>query len=169
MLAAPLSAPRWRALAQRIAHTQTFRRGSQMPGANAVPNQTALHGAAEHGFDKYIKFLVANGADLTVKDANGRTPLDVARGAGGVRGGADAYPENRRTAGILDEGERDPSDRSAPARGKIDRSDIIPCMRKACVLALIRGMAAMAWDSEKIQEKDPEKFYSAIRENNLTN
>jgi ankyrin repeat protein len=72
---------------------QSFRRGSQMPGANAVPNQTALHGAAEHGFDKFIEFLVANGADMTAKDANGRTPLDVARGAGGVRGGADAYPK----------------------------------------------------------------------------
>ncbi len=76
---------------ERIANS--FRRGSQMPGADAVPNQTALHGAAEHGFDKYIEFLVANGADLTAKDANGRTPLDVARGAGGVRGGADAFPK----------------------------------------------------------------------------
>jgi len=72
---------------------QTFRRGSQMPSANAVPNQTALHGAAEHGFDKFIEFLVAHGADLTAKDANGRTPLDVARGAGGQRGGADAFPK----------------------------------------------------------------------------
>jgi uncharacterized protein len=70
-----------------------FRRGSQVPSANAVPNQTALHGAAEHGFDKFIEFLVANGADLTAKDASGRTPLDVARGAGGVRGGADAFPK----------------------------------------------------------------------------
>jgi hypothetical protein len=75
-------------IAQQNAH-----RGSQMPSANAAPNQTALHGAAEHGFDKYIEFLVANGADLTVKDASGRTPLDVARGAGGVRGGADAFPK----------------------------------------------------------------------------
>src|SRR5207248_9473816 len=64
--------------------SQSFRRGSQMPSAKAVPNQTALHGAAEHGFDKFIEFLVAHGADLTIKDANGRTPLDVARGAGGV-------------------------------------------------------------------------------------
>jgi ankyrin repeat protein len=76
---------------ERIA--QTFRRGSQIPSANAMPNQTALHGAAEHGFDKFIEFLVANGADLTAKDANGRTPLDAARGAGGNRGGADAYPK----------------------------------------------------------------------------
>jgi ankyrin repeat protein len=75
-------------IAQQNAH-----RGSQMPSANAVPNQTALHGAAEHGFDKFIEFLVANGADLTAKDAGGRTPLDVARGAGGARGGADAFPK----------------------------------------------------------------------------
>jgi ankyrin repeat protein len=72
---------------------QTFRRGSQMPSANAVPNQTALHGAAEHGFDKFIEFLVAHGADLSAKDANGRTPLEAARGAGGQRGGADAFPK----------------------------------------------------------------------------
>ncbi len=72
---------------------QAFRRGSQMPSAAAVPNQTALHGAAEHGFNKFIEFLVANGADLTAKDAQGRTPLEVARGAGGARGGADAFPE----------------------------------------------------------------------------
>jgi|SRR6185312_8913401 len=72
---------------------QAFRRGSQMPSAQAVPNQTALHGAAEHGFDKFIEFLVANGADLTIKDANGRTPLDTAKGAGGARGGADAFPK----------------------------------------------------------------------------
>jgi len=89
--AAAGAAPNDDSASARIA--QTFRRGSQMPSANAVPNQTALHGAAEHGFDKYIEFLVAHGADLTAKDVNGRTPLDTARGAGGARGGADAYPK----------------------------------------------------------------------------
>jgi ankyrin repeat protein len=69
------------------------RRDSQVPSANAVAHQTALHGAAEHGFDKLIEFLVAHGADLTAKDANGRTPLDAARGAGGQKGGADAFPK----------------------------------------------------------------------------
>jgi ankyrin repeat protein len=72
---------------------QMFRRGSQMPSANAVPNQTALHGAAEHGFDKFVVFLVEHGADLNAKDATGRTPLEVARGAGGLKGGADAFPK----------------------------------------------------------------------------
>ena len=76
---------------ERIANS--FRRGSQMPSANAVANQTALHGAAEHGFDKFIEFLVAHGADLQAKDAFGRTPLDAAKGAGGQRGGADAFPK----------------------------------------------------------------------------
>ncbi|MCU1338796.1 MAG: hypothetical protein JWO19_4377 [Bryobacterales bacterium] len=94
--AAPVAAPAAPGSAGYSASAQialAFRRGSQMPSANAVPNQTALHGAAEHGFDKFIEFLVANGADLTVKDASGRTPLDVARGAGGIRGGADAFPK----------------------------------------------------------------------------
>ena len=63
-----------------------------MPSAAAIPNQTALHGAAEHGFDKFVQFLVDHGADLNAKDANGRTALEVARGAGGLRGGADAFP-----------------------------------------------------------------------------
>ena len=76
----------------RIAQ-QVSRRGSQIPSANAVPNQTALHGAAEHGYDRFVEFLVANGADLSAQDANGRTPLDAARSAGGVRGGADAFPK----------------------------------------------------------------------------
>jgi ankyrin repeat protein len=67
-----------------------IRRGSQMPSPFAVPNQTALHGAAERGFNAFIEFLVANGADLQAKDASGRTALDLARGIGvaGVRGAA---------------------------------------------------------------------------------
>ncbi|HEY7337367.1 MAG TPA: ankyrin repeat domain-containing protein [Bryobacteraceae bacterium] len=93
---APVAAPRGSGGANDTASAriaQAFRRGSQMPSANAVPNQTALHGSAEHGFDKFIEFLVAHGADLTAKDANGRTPLEAARGAGGNRGGPDAFPK----------------------------------------------------------------------------
>ena len=48
----------------------------------AVPHQTALHGAAERGFTAFVEFLVANGADLQAKDADGRTPLDLAKGIG---------------------------------------------------------------------------------------
>src|SRR5262249_41978714 len=72
------------------------RRGSQMPSAFAAPHQTALHGAAEGGFTAVVKLLAENGADLQAKDADGRTPLDLARGVGrgGVRGGAgEPFPE----------------------------------------------------------------------------
>src|SRR3977135_88181 len=59
---------------------------SQVPSASAVPHQTALHGAAERGFTPFVKFLAENGAELQAKDANGRTPLDPAKGGGGPGG-----------------------------------------------------------------------------------
>jgi uncharacterized protein len=71
-------------------------RASQVPSPFAVPHQTALHGAAERGFTAFVKFLAENGADLQAKDANGRTPLDLARGMGraGVRGPVpEPFPE----------------------------------------------------------------------------
>jgi ankyrin repeat protein len=54
---------------------------------NAVTNagQSALHGAALQGYDRVVEFLVQNGANLDVKDKQGRTPLDAAMGlAGGL-------------------------------------------------------------------------------------
>jgi len=77
-------------------------RASQVPSANAVPHETALHGAAEHGYTPFVKFLAEHGADLAAKDADGRTALDLARGIGraGIRGPApEAYPE---TAALLE-------------------------------------------------------------------
>ena len=77
-------------------------RASQVPGPSAVPHQTALHGAAERGFTAFVKFLAENGADLQAKDANGRTALDLAKGAGvpGVRQAAgEPFPE---TAALLE-------------------------------------------------------------------
>jgi ankyrin repeat protein len=69
-------------------------RSSQVPSAAAVPHQTALHGAAEHGFTEFVKFLVENGADIQAKDANGRTALELAKGVGpAARGQADSFPE----------------------------------------------------------------------------
>jgi ankyrin repeat protein len=55
-------------------------RGRQVPSSRAVPHRTALHGAAMKGFNPIVKFLVEHGADLYAKDANGRTPLDLAMG-----------------------------------------------------------------------------------------
>ena len=40
----------------------------------------AIHGAANRGSNDIVRFLAANGAELDVADANGRTPLDWARG-----------------------------------------------------------------------------------------
>jgi ankyrin repeat protein len=70
----------------------SIRRGSQMPSPLAVPHQTALHGAAERGYNAFVEFLAANGADLQAKDANGRTPLDLAKGRGTGLGGVGVSP-----------------------------------------------------------------------------
>jgi ankyrin repeat protein len=89
-------ATEYSAAATAAARTGRGGRASQMPSATAVPNQTALHGAAEHGFTSYVKFLAEHGADLSAKDANGRTALDLAKGVGvpGVKSAtADPHPD----------------------------------------------------------------------------
>jgi uncharacterized protein len=55
---------------------------------NAADNQgdTALHGAAQKGWDQVVQFLVDHGAKLDVKDKRGRTPLDAAMGLMGNGG-----------------------------------------------------------------------------------
>jgi uncharacterized protein len=81
---------------QAAAFALNLRRPSQVPSPAAVPHQTALHGAAERGFNAVVKFLVENGADPQAKDAIGRTPLDLAKGIGvpGVRQAAgEPFPE----------------------------------------------------------------------------
>ncbi|HLF10168.1 MAG TPA: ankyrin repeat domain-containing protein [Gammaproteobacteria bacterium] len=65
---------------QRLSDFSYDYRGRQVPSPRAVPHRTALHGAAMKGFDSIVEFLAANGADLNAKDANGRTPLDLAMG-----------------------------------------------------------------------------------------
>ncbi len=42
--------------------------------------RTALHGAAQKGWNDMVRFLVANGAEVQPVDASGRTPRDMARG-----------------------------------------------------------------------------------------
>ena len=77
-------------LSQASAYAVGLRRASQVPSAAAVPHQTALLGAAEHGYTPFVKFLAEHGADLQAKDARGRTALDLAKGVGvpGVRAAA---------------------------------------------------------------------------------
>jgi uncharacterized protein len=78
-------------------------RGSQIPSANAVPDQTALHGAASHGFTAFVELLAKNGADLNAKDANGRTALDLAKGSGaGGRSGQPGTESFPKTVDLLE-------------------------------------------------------------------
>ena len=42
--------------------------------------RTALHGAAQKGWNEMVRFLVENGAELQPVDASGRTPRDMAMG-----------------------------------------------------------------------------------------
>ena len=56
--------------------------------------RTALHYAAAVGYSDVAKLLVERGADLTVADADGVTPVDAAQGKlrGRGRGPGTAYP-----------------------------------------------------------------------------
>jgi len=66
--------------------------------------QTALFAAAESGWDQVTKHLVDRGADPSLKDAGGKTPLDYAkapRPAGpGARGGDPAHLAAARAATV---------------------------------------------------------------------
>jgi ankyrin repeat protein len=55
---------------------------------NAVDSrgQTALHGAAQKGWDQVVQYLADHGAKLTVKDRKGLTPVDAAMGLEGGLG-----------------------------------------------------------------------------------
>jgi ankyrin repeat protein len=75
---------------------------------NAADNrgQTALHGAAEKGYDQVVKFLAERGAKLDIKDKQGKTPLDAALGlAAGGGGGFDGSRKDvhESTAALLRE------------------------------------------------------------------
>ncbi len=65
---------------QRLTDFSYNYRGRQVPSPRAIPHRTALHGAAMKGLTPVVEFLAAHGADLYTKDANGRTPLDLAEG-----------------------------------------------------------------------------------------
>jgi ankyrin repeat protein len=60
-------------------------RGADIHYFNDAGN-TALHAAVARG-DKLVAFLVERGARITAQNKGGFTPLDIAQGAGGRRGG----------------------------------------------------------------------------------
>ena len=67
--------------------------------ARNTDGQTALHSAAQKGWNKVIMFLVENGVPLEAADAGGRTALDFAKGNSG--GGRQA--PHAETAALLEE------------------------------------------------------------------
>ena len=50
--------------------------------------RTALFAAAEQGQDRLVKHLLERGADASIRDAAGKTALDIARAAPAAAGGA---------------------------------------------------------------------------------
>jgi uncharacterized protein len=67
--------------------------------------QTALHGAAQWGWNEFVRFLAAQGATLDIRDRAGSTALDIAQGKGGALGrGGVATPEAQaQTAAVLEQ------------------------------------------------------------------
>src|SRR5262249_13790804 len=68
--------------------------------------QTTMHNAAARGADAVIRYAAEKGARLDRKDKQGRTPLDIANGAAGGRGGASARGggrSNESTAALIRE------------------------------------------------------------------
>ena len=72
------------------------------PDAREDQGRSAVHGAAQNGWNEFIKLLAANGANLNTEDNLGNTALDMAMGksAGAGRFGGNA-PANKVTAGVL--------------------------------------------------------------------
>jgi hypothetical protein len=70
-------------LAANMRHTEIVKLLLAVPGisVNAVGNHgfTPLHEAAYRGITEMVKLLLAAGADISVRDVNGRTALDLAR------------------------------------------------------------------------------------------
>jgi uncharacterized protein len=63
---------------------------------------TALHGAAQKGYDKVIEFLAAQGATIDAKDKQGKTPRDAALGkSGGLGFDGTASDVHTSTADLL--------------------------------------------------------------------
>ena len=89
-------------------HTRTAKLVAYIQGRDHE-GQTTLFAAAESGWDRVVKHLLDRGADPTVRDAAGKTPLDFARspvptGPGGsvVSGGPTAAAARAATVALLE-------------------------------------------------------------------
>jgi ankyrin repeat protein len=81
------------------AMTLLLDRGLDVDAFNNAGN-TALHAAVGRG-DSVVKFLASKGATLNLKNKAGFTPLDVAQGKGGGRGGRGGGVVRESTAALL--------------------------------------------------------------------
>jgi len=63
--------------------------------------RTALHGAAQKGYDRVVGFLAGRGARLDVKDRRGLTPLDAAMGLAGNGGFDGSRADNHESTAAL--------------------------------------------------------------------
>jgi ankyrin repeat protein len=72
--------------AQAIASIQLCLGAGADVNAIDLAGDTALHGAAQKGYDQVVQFLVDHGAKLDIKDKKGHTALDAAMGLMGNGG-----------------------------------------------------------------------------------
>lgn len=57
--------------------------------AAASDGTTVLHHAASMGSEAVVEYLIANGADLSIRDSSNRTALDIANGVPEYKEGED--------------------------------------------------------------------------------
>ena len=93
---------------------------------NSLTGKTPLHYAAEGGFTDIVTALIAFGADINVKDKEGRTPIEVAR-VSKAPGAAECYAALKKVVDAID---KSPSD--------VEMSDT-SCPEGDCILALDGG------------------------------
>jgi ankyrin repeat protein len=70
--------------------------------ARAADGQTALHGAAQKGWNNVIAYLIERGASPKATDLRGRTPLDYAKGLPDGRGRGSASEAGPETIALLE-------------------------------------------------------------------
>jgi len=83
--------------------TLLLERGADVNATNDL-GETAVHGAAQRGADKVLRFLASRGARVDVKNEEGRTPLDEAIGQANENNDDNVRrPERKTTEALLRE------------------------------------------------------------------
>jgi ankyrin repeat protein len=87
-------------------HTHTAKLTAYVQGRDHE-GQTAIFAAAEAGWDKVVKHMIDHGAEATLRDASGKTPLDYARtpppaGPGGAPPGGTNAASRAATVALLE-------------------------------------------------------------------